>query len=275
MGMDKIDIEKNRPAKSKFEKDTSIKLREIFINADQTLQIDEKRKSDTLLLLQKKIEEKQIRLVNNKKQILLNQIKYMNKSILLYHVLIFIIMLTVMMLMRRHAVEEEDIIITIVILSGALGVTTIFEISHVFFSGIAEISESCYFNVRQIVAFHMFISGIINLTILSIGTIFVSVSWKIEILRVVLYIMVPFVFTECCCLGVLLTKSGRKNSYLLVITGIFVTVSELILTASLKLYQATALIIWGIAFAAGLLILGVQIKILFTGIKEGEIICMN
>ena len=251
------------------------RLCEIFNNVDQSLQIDEKRKKDTLLILQKKVEEKQLRLVNNKKQILWNQIKYMDKSTLIYHILICIIILPIMALMRRNGGKEEDIIVTCVILSGLLGIISIFEISHIFFSGIAEISESCYFNVRQIVAFQMFLSGIINLTLLSIGILFVSVSWKIELLRVGLYILVPFIFTVCCCLGVLLTEAGRKNAYILVITGIFSIVSGLILTSSLKLYQATALVIWAMAFAAGVLILGIQIKILFTGIKEGEIICMN
>ncbi|MCH5248770.1 MAG: hypothetical protein J1E98_02500 [Lachnospiraceae bacterium] len=250
-------------------------LYEIFNKADQSLQIDEKRKNDTLLFLQKKVNEKQIRLINNKKQILWNQLRYMDKSVFMLHILIFVIMLPVMTFMKQNGNEIKDIIITNVILSGLMGTFSIIEISRVFFSGIAEISESCYFNVRQIVAFYMFISGVINITLLSIGIIFVSYSWKIELLRIGLYIMVPFVFTECCCLGVLLTEAGRKNSYLLVITGIFVIVFHLILSSSLELYNAAALFIWAMTFAAGLLILGLQIKILFSGIKEGEIICMN
>lgn len=273
--MSKFDIEKSRSEKDKSEKNKSIELYEIFNNADRKLQIDNRRKNDTLLFLQKKINEKQLRLVNDKKQILLNQIKYMDKSVFMLHILIFVIMLPVMTFMERNGNEIKDIIITSVILSGLMGTFSIIEISRVFFSGIAEISESCYFNVRQIVAFYMFISGIINIALLSIGIIFVSYSWKIELLRIGLYILVPFVFTECCCLGVLLTEAGRKNSYLLVIAGIFVIVFHLILSTSLDLYNAAALFIWVMTFAAGLLILGLQIKILFSGIKEGEIICTN
>ncbi|MCH5256618.1 MAG: hypothetical protein J1D87_04960 [Lachnospiraceae bacterium] len=250
-------------------------LYKIFNNADQSLQIDEKRKNDTLLFLQKKVNEKQIRLINNKKQILWNQLRYMDKSVFMLHILIFVIMLPVMTFMKQNGNEIKDIIITNVILSGLMGTFSIIEISRVFFSGIAELSESCYFNVRQIVAFYMFISGVINITLLSIGIIFVSYSWKIELLRIGLYILVPFVFTECCCLGVLLTEAGRKNSYLLVIAGIFVIVFHLILSSSLELYNAAALFIWLISFTAGLIILVLQIKILFSGIKEGEIICMN
>lgn len=278
MRMYKVDgnrKERIKAEKDKLEIEKVKKIYEMFDNVDRNLQIDEKRKNASLRILQNKVKEKKISLINNKTQILWNQIKYMDKSILMYHLLLFIIILPIMTLMRRSAVDKEGIIITCVILSGVLGIISIFEISHIFFSGIAEISESCYFNVKQIVAFYMSISGIINLTLLSIGILFVSVGWKIELLRVGLYILVPFVFTECCCLGVLLTKVGRKSSYMLVITGIFVIVSELILTSSLKLYETAALIIWGMAFAAGLFILGIQIKILFTGIKKGEIICMN
>lgn len=251
------------------------KVREMFIKADNILLIDKKRKNDSLRVLAGKIEEKQIRIVNNKKLIWWNQLKYMDKSILRIHILICFIILPIMEIMNKYGMDEEDIILASVTISGILGVVSIIEISHIFFSGIAEISESCYFNVRQLVAFNMLISGILNLTILTIGILFVGFKWKMELIYIGLYLLVPFVLAECCCLGVLLSKAGRKNSYLLVMVGAFIIAFSLILASAAKLYRMTAFISWGIAFIVGVMILGVQIKILFSGIKKGEIICTN
>lgn len=251
------------------------KVREMFIKAERTLQIDENRKNDALRVLAGKIEEKQIRIVNNKKLILWNQLKYMDKSIFRIHILICFIILPIMEIMNRYGMNEEDIILASVTISGILGVVSIIEISHIFSSGIAEISESCYFNVRQLVAFNMLMSGTLNLTLLSIGIFFVGVKLKMELMRIGLYILVPFVFAECSCLGVLLSETGRKKSYLLVMVGVFAIAFCHVLASAAKLYRTSAIISWGIAFIAGLLILGVQIKILFRGIKKGEIICMS
>lgn len=252
------------------------KLREKFNNADAAIEIDEKKKSKTLLFLKKKIEEKQPSLICNKRRFLLNQLKYMDKTIFIYHLVICVIMLPVLEAMSRNGVAEKEIVITSVILSGIAGVISIAEIGRIFSSGIAEISETSYFNVRQIVAFNMFISGVINLTLLSVGIFFVSFRWKIEILRIGLYVLVPFVFVECGCLGALLMEVGRKNPYIQVIAGTFMIILfYIILISDSRVYSAAALAVWGVAFVFGLTLLAAQIGVLFNGIKKGEIICMN
>lgn len=177
--------------------------------------------------------------------------------------------------MNMRGAETEDIILFSMLLSGILAVVSTLGISRIFSSGIAEISESCYFNVKQIVAFQMLISGIINLTLFSAEILFTGYGWKIELVHIALYILVPFVFTECVCLGVLLMETGRKKSYLLVMAGIFTMALFFVLSLSPNLYKATAIVVWGAVFVAGLFILCLQIKILFSGIKKGEIICTN
>lgn len=247
----------------------------LFTEADKMLHISEKRKSSTMDILRKKIEEKPLILINNKRLIMWNQLKYMDKSMLIFHALICMAVLLSMALMSRYGMEDEEIILISVMLSGFLGVISIVEISRIFSSGIAEISESCYFNVKQMVAFNMLISGIINLTLLSVEILFAGYKWKIELVRVALYILIPFIFVECCCLGVLLLEVGRKKTYLMIMVGVFAIALYLILMSDPRLYRATAFSTWLIALFVGLFILSMQIRILFSGIKKGEMICTN
>lgn len=255
-----------------------MEIREIkdrFRIEDRTIKIDEKRKEDTIILLQKNIEEKQINTLVSRKRILINQFRYMDKSTICVHLLLSVVLLLTAAVMKQRGAEEEDIILFSMLLSGVLGIASIVGISRIFFSGIAELSESCYFNVRQIVAFHMLLSGIINLTALSIGIIFVGLQWKIGLLRIGLYTLVPFVTAQCCCLKVLLTEAGRRNSYLLIMVGVFLVIFNLIMASMPELYRVTAYAAWAAAFVIGVLLLGIQIKALFRGIEKGEIICMN
>lgn len=250
-------------------------IQERFYVNDQKTVINQKRKEETLLLLQEKIAAKQVSIMSSKRKILLNQIRYMDKSMMSLHLLLCILLLLIASVIKYYRIEEENVILFSMVISCILGVISIAEVSRIFFSGIMELSESCYFNVRQIVAFQMAMSGIINLTVLFPAILFVGTRWEISILQAGLYTLVPFVMTECCCLGSLLLEVGRRNSYLLIMIGVFLIVFYMILAQVPELYQITALSIWGIAFVAGILLLGVQIKILFQGIKKGEIICMN
>lgn len=250
-------------------------IKEKFRITDSMIGIDENRKQDTLLFLQKNIVKKEIGVLHDRKKILYNQIRYMDKEALSIHLLLCLVLLSVTVVLSCYNRKQEEVIMFSMVFSGVLGIASVVEISRIFFSGIAELSESCYFNVKQIVAFHMLLSGIINLTVLSVGIIFVSFRWKINLVQIGLYILVPLIIAECCCLWVLLTETGRRSIYPLIMIGIFVIVFYMIMACEPELYQVTALTLWGIIFIIGLCILGIQIKILFRGIEKGEIICTN
>lgn len=258
-------------------------IREEFRITDRNIVIDEKRKEETLSFLQEEAAGKQIRLLRNRKEILFQQFRYMDKSMIGIHAALCIIPLFIMAVLYWSAdygkfmteIGEEEIILISTIFSGILGIVSVMEISRIFFSGIAELSESCYFNVRQMVALRLVLSGVMNLMFLFIGILFVGMRWKMELLRVGLYILVPFVIAECCCLTVMLSEAGRKNLYLLVMAGAFVLVFYCILASTPELYRTAALAVWGTALIVGMLLLAVQIKILFRGIEKGEILCTN
>ncbi|MCM1386925.1 MAG: hypothetical protein NC231_06335 [Bacillus sp. (in: Bacteria)] len=239
------------------------------------VQIDEKKKEETMRILQSHIAEKQIGVLQSRRRILWGQIRYMDKSVFAVHMLFCIMIAAVGVFMNYKEAPREDIIVFSMILAGILGVVSIVQTGRIFSSGIAELSESCYFNVKQIVAFHMVLSDIINLTFLLFGIFFVGIQWKVSLIQIGLYILVPFVITQCCCLGALLTEAGRKNPYVLIMVGVFAVVFYLVIALIPELYRVTGLTIWCAAFVIGVLLLGIQIKTLFRGIERGNMICTN
>ncbi|MCM1252461.1 MAG: hypothetical protein NC321_06550 [Clostridium sp.] len=239
------------------------------------IRIDEEKKAKTMLVLQGCISQKQIGVLQNRRQILWGQIRYMDKSVFAVHTLFCIAIAAAGVFMNYKEAPKEDVIAFSMILAGILGVISIVQTGRIFSSGIAELSESCYFNVKQIVAFHMVLSGIINLTFLLFGIFFVGTQWKVNLIQIGLYILVPFVITQCCCLRALLTEAGRKNPYVLIMVGVFAVIFYLVIALIPELYRATALTVWCAAFVVGVLLLGIQIKTLFRGIERGDMICTN
>ncbi len=239
------------------------------------IRIDEKKKAETMDILHKEILKKQIGILNSRKLILKGQIRYMDKSVIVIHALLCMILSAVGVIMTCQGASKDDMILFSMMLSGVMGIVSVAQTGRIFSSGIAELSESCYFNIRQIVALHMVLSGIINLTFLLLTIFFVGIQWKMNLLQVGIYLLVPFVMTQCCCLRVLLTEAGRRNTYLLVMTGIFSIIFYLIIASIPELYRITALTVWCIAFIIGLLLLGIQVRTLFKGMERGDIICTN
>lgn len=254
-------------------------IREQFRITDRMITVDEKRKEETWSLLRKEIYKKKTGIVHSRKKMLIQQLRYMNKSMLGVHMAFCILSVLFMSILRGYnlmsGMEEKDILWLSIIVSGILGVVSNLGVGHVFYSGIAELSESCYFNVRQMVAFQLFLSGVISLAVLTVDILFIGTWCKIHLLRVGLYVFVPYLLTECCCLTAVLTETGRKNSYLLAAAGVFGILCSGLLFIIPDLYEMTALTVWGVAFIIGLVLSVIQIRMLFRGIEKGEILCTN
>ena len=138
-----------------------------------------------------------------------------------------------------------------------------------------ELGESCYFNLLQLTAFQMAYSGLISLVTLLLTTVSASLKYQLDIMKIGLYILVPFVFTECICMTIMIMGIGRRNLLPIVAVGIFSALFWGVLTAIPGLYEASALVFWGIALIAGTGILIIQVMRFFRALDKGEIVCAD
>ena len=250
-------------------------IKSAFASADSRLVIDQTRRQNTLHILQTKIECKEICLVYSKRRLWQNRFRYADRGMIAFHLLGCIAILFLMILMDVQNVDSELMIMSAMILAGALGSLSILTVSRVCFSKLAELSESCFFNIRQMTAFDMVFSDLINLAVLSGMILFAGRQWQIRLMQIGLYILVPFIFTQCVCLGVLLTEAGRRNIWLIAAIGGFLSVFYVMLASTPRLYTESALMIWITALLLGAGLFGIQIYALFREISKGEILCTN
>ena len=159
--------------------------------------------------------------------------------------------------------------------SGVLGALSFLEVGSMFFSRMTELEAVSYFNVRQLATFQMTYSGLLSLAALMIFTVFANIRLEKNLMVTCIYILVPFVFTECVCMTVMLTEIGRRNILLLIAVGIFSTFFWGILASMPMLYEASATVFWIVALLAGIGIFAVQIKRFFHVLDKGEIICAD
>lgn len=250
-------------------------IKSLFTSADAGLTIDTGRKQDTLTLIHTQIEHKEIRLICSKRQIWLHQFRYADQNMLFAHLSGCALIFLLMVFMNAQGTSHQFMFVASMMLAGVLGSFSILEVSRVCFSKLSEISESCFFNVSQMTAYDMVFSGLINLGALSAIIVFAGFEWKIRLIQIGLYILVPFIFTQCICLGVLLTEIGRRNVWLVAAVGGFLSVFYVILASIPRLYTESALFLWAIALFINTAVFAIQIHTLFREIGKGEILCTN
>lgn len=250
-------------------------IKNLFYNADVEITIDAKRRRQTLELLTSEIEHKKVVNKNGRKQILYHQLNYMDKRVWMINLAMCLAFIMLFFIMSYHNVDQQTIIFFAILMSTILGSFSMVIICNTFSSGIAELADSCYFNVSQIVLLELTILGIGNLAALSVAVIFVGIRWDMHLLHIGFYIFVPLLFTEVVSLGALMTEKARRRPYLVIVCGIFSTVIFLVLASMPSLFLSSAIVFWGFAFFIGIVLLAIEIRKLFTKINEGEILCIG
>ncbi|MDE6221276.1 MAG: hypothetical protein K2G51_12780 [Lachnospiraceae bacterium] len=244
-------------------------IKELFDKNDKRVIIDNCQKQETLKNVKRNLKTKNqpALMTGSYWQIMKYQICYMDKTILIVH-------LTVCMGVVFLGTGQQWGQISMII-SGALGALSLLEVGNLFFSRMAELGDSCYFNVRQLTAFQMVYSGVISLVALLAATLFSSLKYQLDIMKTSLYILVPFVFTECICMTVMITGIGRRNLLPLIAVGIFSALFWGVLSLIPNLYEASALALWGVALIVGIGILTIQSRRFFSALDKGEIVCAD
>lgn len=250
-------------------------IKDMFRYASQKIEIDGDRKKKTLEWLVIKAEENKKAGLNRRGQILISQLNYIDRRMWLADLAVSAAVIIIFACLKAYGIDKQGIIFCSVLTTGILGSLSILILSAFFSSGMAEIADSCYFNVRQIAAFEMTLLGIGNLTALLFAVLFVGRHWEISIFHTGLYMGVPFLLSAAGCMFGLLSEKGRLGQYRIVAVCGFMVIVNMVVASVPEIYQASAVTFWVIAFLTGMLLLAVQIKLLFKGIERGDILCMN
>lgn len=250
-------------------------IRQMFEETDKKIVIKKQKRSEAIANLMQTADSKKEPIRVDTKKVIMNQILYMDKTMLWIQLLAELIVMLIFLKLGRLEIAREDIVAYTIIFSGMMGIFVPGGIHRSFASHMVELSETCYFNTKQMVVFQMIYAGVGSLVLLVAGSLFVGINWQVNLVQISIYMLVPYIFSCCCCLGALLTETGRRNNYTFIVVGLLVNVFFIILASNPDVYRISALIFWATALGAGVLLFAIQLKILFHHIEKGEILCMN
>ena len=238
-------------------------LNRLFREADRFMEVDKEKRERTLERLHSAYEEinERTHVTAGYAETVLRQLRYMDKGIWIADAAVNILFILILLMM------------TVMLLASAAGGVSIWILSGLFSNGAGELTETCYFNAKQLAGLEMAILGGINLILLAFAVFYVGIQWKMSLFRIGVYVGVPFLFTVSVCMGCMMAETRRRRSVLTAGAGVLSAVLVLAAAAVPQVYLPSAAAVWCMALAAGAGVLTAQIRRLFHEIGRGEILC--
>lgn len=250
-------------------------LNRLFREADRFMEVDKEKRERTLERLHSAYEEinERTHVTAGYAETVLRQLRYMDKGIWIADAAVNILFILILLLLRYYGAGEQDIMMTVMLLASAAGGVSIWILTGLFSNGAGELTETCYFNAKQLAGLEMAILGGSNLILLAFAVFYVGIQWKMSLFRIGVYVGVPFLFTVSVCMGCMMAETRRRRSVLTAGAGVLSAVLVLAAAAVPQVYLPSAAAVWGMALAAGAAVLAAQIRRLFHEIGRGEILC--
>ena len=257
-------------------------IRRLFQKAEIQVCPEQKRILKMYEYLQNEIDKNEYK---NKKQrkrteislrdILWQQFRLIDKTYVIVYIMAVFAGFALMVFLQYAGTGKNDAIMVSMIISGCLSTLSVCGINKLYFGKMAELGASCYFNTKQCVAAWMVMSGMINVVVLFLLAGYLNGFWHVGLLQVGLYILTPYLLSGMIALGILSMETGKKHSFLFVISGFLMSIGYGVLGAIPGIMFTAANRIWTAVFILSLLLFVIQIKRLFNKMEKGDVLCMN
>lgn len=144
-----------------------------------------------------------------------------------------------------------------------------------FSSGMAELEQSCYLNLPQMWTMRMALTGSVDILLILLFSGEIARSTQAVYGQICVYLLVPFVLSNICCMLLVLYVRGCRGRYGQLVTALLSgSVAALPPTVPCA-YELQYLWIWGLAMVSGIGILVWQMRLTYRKFARGEVLCWN
>lgn len=249
-----------------------LRLKEMF---EQGITIDPMQKAQSVNIIKKAAADKIIFHRIKKADVIKNQLRFLDLKLLVVQLIGILCIMVLFVLIQKNGGHEAQYMAAGSCFAALLGLFVPLACSREYTNKLAELADSCYFNVTQSCALKMAVYGGMDLLLLLFLLLFASETVQKSVFELGIYFLVPFLVSCCMYFGILMAGSQRANSYLLTGSCVVFCMAAASLSGFPAVYEKTAFIIWLLTLPSAILLLSGEIIYFMHQIKEGEILCMN
>ena len=247
--------------------------------AAETLVPEKEKRGDALRQLRKNIHEKTMCQTDRTiplGNLFVIQLRHISPS---FWIIQGILAGSLALLLKKISMDDgalPDYLRWISVLAAWMGVLGCCSLGRHFSQGMAELEQSCYFNLPQLWTIKMTLSGAADVLVLALGSGTIAGKTNLPFGQVCLYVMVPFVLSNICCLLFFTALRGSRNRYgqlvLALMTGLL---AAAVSSLPMEAYAKGSLWAWAAVFSGGIGIYLCQLRYMYGKIRRGEIVCWN
>ena len=262
--------------KGRFNPEEASKKDDLLKYQMQTLVPEKDRKETALGTIRQAVREKTVRCTPSPMELIVIELQYISPG---FWLLQGILTAALVFLLEKTALSGgglRDYLQWTSVLAAWLGVVGCVSLGRHFSRGMAELEQSCFFNLSQHWAIKMALSGTVDILILLLASGRISAEASVPYIQVCLYVMMPFVLANICCLLFFTAIRGGRSRYgqlaMAFIAGIIAVVPA---SQPEEVYGGAFLWVWVLALFCGMGIYLWQLRCMYMKIRRGEIVCWN
>lgn len=206
---------------------------------------------------------------------ILTQLKFTSWGYWMIQALLFIGSLVLIGFMKKQGAGAYQILGWTAAAASFLGVNGVNQTAGRSSLRMAELEQSCYFNLKQLFCIRMAVFTGVNFVLLLFLAFFVG-AYRESMLATAVYICVPFLFCNVLHYGICTLHRERPGGFVRAAAAVLTGISfALILPAADRIYAPRYFFVWAAAFLICLAVLAAEMKSMMKQIEKGEGVCWN
>lgn len=237
--------------------------------------LDEREKEKRLAVICQAAEKKQIRYYPGFAEKLWNQLRFQSwKHRVSQGAVLLSAMLLVFYLDQKKPAGVDSIAVCSVFLVFT-GNICLSGVGRMFSWHMAELEQTLYLNLKQMICIGMLEAGLVDLMVLGILMGFAGTEGQMGTGAALLYMLVPFLWSDILYLYMLTALRNTQHGYWQLAAGMICGMLSLFPILWEDRYHADYLPVWGAAAVAGVLLMAAQVYRVLGKIEGGDSLCLN
>lgn len=239
------------------------------------LKPDSRRKKESLILIQNCIKAKKIRNTPSPGELLWIQIQYISPAFWVCQGGLLLLLNLILYRLPGQKAELTDYLWWSSIAAAWMGVLSNGVLGKHFSSRMAELEQSCYINLSQMWTIRMVLTTGVDICILTVFSGGIAARTDTFFGRVAMYLLVPFMLSNVCCLLMISALRGGRGKYTLGALAVIMALLAMSPSVFPKAYTTAYLWVWFCLLVLGAAVFAGQIRSCYSRMIRGEMICWN
>ena len=239
------------------------------------LKPDPHKKNESLTLIQNYINAKKIRSTPSPGELLWIQVQYISPVFWVCQGGLLSLLILILYRLPEQRTELTDYLWWSSIAAAWMGVLSNGVLGKHFSSRMAELEQSCYINLSQMWTIRMILATGADIGILTVFSGGIAARTDAFFGRIVIYLLVPFMLSNICCLLMISALRGGRGKYTLGALAVIMALLAMSPSVFPQVYTTAYLWVWLCLLVLGAAVFAGQIRSCYSRMTRGEMICWN